>query len=85
MLIRILEGLGMNIRGHLGSDFIGKRDIPFRKDGMHPADANPMSAFKVTHGGILARAYHADHGLIVVVVRRRRRSWGLCHQAAAKG
>ena len=46
----------MNIRGHLGSDLIGKR---------HVADA--MGTFQVTHSRILARANHSDHGLIVVV------------------
>ena len=63
----VLERLGMDIRRHLGSDLIGKRNVPFLKDRMHPANADAVSTLQMTHGRILVCADHPDHGLIVVV------------------
>ena len=63
----VLERLGMDIRSHLGSDLISKRHIAFLEDRVHPANADAMGSLQVTHGGILARANHSNHGLVIVV------------------
>ena len=63
----VLERFGMNIRSHLGGDFVGKGNVPLLKDGMHPANAVAMCTFQMTHSRILARANHPDHGLVVVI------------------
>ena len=63
----ILKGLGVDVRSHLVSDFVGKRDVPFLKYGMHPTNADPVRTLQMAHGRILARTNHTDHGLIVVV------------------
>ena len=63
----VLERLGMDIRRHLGSDLIGKRNVSFLKDGVHPTNADAVGTLQMTHSRILARADHPDHGLIVVV------------------
>ena len=63
----VLERLGMNIRSHLGGDLVSKRHIALLEDGMHPPTADAMGTFQMTHGRILARANHPDHGLIVVI------------------
>ena len=76
----VLERLGVYIRGHLGSDLVSKRYIPFLKDGMHAANIDPVSSFEMTHCRILTRANHADHGLVIVV---EDEVGGLCHQDAA--
>ena len=63
----VLERFGMNIRSHLGGDFVGKGNVPLLKDGMHPANADAMCTFQMTHSRILAHANHRDHGLVVVI------------------
>ena len=57
----------MNIRRHLGGDFVGKGNVPLLKDGMHPANVDAMCTFQMTHSRILARTNHPDHGLAVVI------------------
>ena len=63
----VLERLGMNIRSHLGSDLVSKRHIALLEDRVHPANADAMGSLQVTHGRILARANHPNHGLVVVI------------------
>ena len=57
----------MSIRRHLGSDLIGKRNVAFLEDRMHPAYTDTVSTFQMTHRRIPAGADHTDHGLTVVV------------------
>ena len=64
---RVLKGFGVNVSGPFGGNLIGKRNIPFLKDGMHPTNTDPVRAFKMTHSGVLSSADDADHGLVVVV------------------
>ena len=42
----VLERLGMDIRSHLGGNFVGKGDVTLLEDGAHPANADAMG----THG-----------------------------------
>ena len=63
----VLERLGMYVRSHLGGDFIGKRHIALLKYGVHPANADAMRAFQMTHSWVLACSDHPDHGLVVVI------------------
>ena len=54
----VLERLGMDIRSHLGSDFIGKRHVALLEDRVHPTNADAMGSLQVAHSRILARANH---------------------------
>jgi hypothetical protein len=70
-LVGVGKSLGENVSSHVLSLGIIQGHKRLFEDLAQPGNRDPVSAAKVTHGGIAPAANHSNHGLVVLMEMKR--------------